>query len=184
MLSDMSRFGLCLLVLTAACTKSTGNQSEPNVQPGAMPANNAKPTPADTGAKGPQTFDERLRLKPDEGTLAITPPSDVKAGTEGVVKIVVTPKTGYHVNTEYPIKLVLDPPANVTVDKKELTAGGHDKAKGDAEALDEQQLVLAIKVTPAQSGSDTINGVFKFAVCDHDQCLAKKEPVAIQVAAK
>ena len=184
MLSDMSRFGLCLLVLSStwACTKAS-NQSEPNVQPGAMPSN-VQPKPADTGTKGPQTFDERLRLKPDEGTLAITPPADVKAGTEAVAKIVVTPKTGYHVNTEYPIKLVLDPPANVTVDKKELTAGGHDKAKGDAEALDEQQLVLAVKLTPSQSGSYTINGTFKFAVCDHDQCLAKKEPVAIQVAAK
>jgi hypothetical protein len=170
------------LILVVACTKAS-TQSEPNVQPGAVSNQAPKPDMAKAD-KGAQTFDERLRLKPDEGTLAITPPADTAAGTEAVAKIVVTPKTGYHVNTEYPIKLTLDPPANVKLDKQELTAGGHDKAKGDAEALDETQLVLAIKMTPAQSGSYTINGTFKFAVCDKDQCLAKKEPIAIQIAAK
>ena len=44
--------------------------------------------------------------------------------------------------------------------------------------------MFAVKLTPAASGSYTINGTFKFAVCDHDQCLAKKETDRDQVAAK
>ena len=184
MLSSMLRLAL-FVVVVAACTKSSGNPTEPNSQPpGAVSNQKIDMAPADRQDKGPPKFDDRLRLKPDEGTLAVTPPDDAKAGSEAVVKIVVTPKTGYHVNTEYPIKLTLDPPANVKLEKSELTAGGHDKVKGDAEALDETQLVLAVKLTPAQSGSYTINGSFKFAVCDKDQCLAKKEPIAIQIAAK
>jgi hypothetical protein len=128
--------------------------------------------------------DERFRLKPNEGTLAVQAPADAKAGAETTVKITVTPGQGYHVNTEYPIKLTLETPAGVKLDKSEFKAGGHDGAKGDAEALDEHQLVLAVKMTADKSGSYTINGSFKFAVCDKDQCLAKKEPIAIAVAAK
>ncbi len=135
-------------------------------------------TPAGSGAVDPQ-----LRLHAEEGTLAITPPADSKAGTEAVAKITLTPTAGYHVNTEFPIKLVLDPTTNVTIEKAELKAGG-SMAKGDADALDERQLVFAVKLTPAQSGNYTINGSFKFAVCTDKQCLPKKEPIAIQIAAK
>jgi hypothetical protein len=39
-------------------------------------------------------------------------------------------------------------------------------------------------MTPSASGNYTISGKFKFAVCDHDQCLAKQETIAIAVAAK
>jgi hypothetical protein len=71
----------------------------------------------------------------------------------------------------------------VTLAKDKFIAGGHDKAKGDADELDEKQLAIAVKLTPAASGSYTINGNFKFAVCDRDQCLAKQETIAIAVAA-
>jgi hypothetical protein len=128
--------------------------------------------------------DDRYRLKPEEGQLAIEPPADAKAGAESVAKITVTPGSGYHVNTEYPIKLTLTPPAGVALAKTSFVAGGHDKGKGDADALDEKQLAIAVKLTPAASGSYTVNGTFKFAVCDRDQCLAKKESIAITVAAK
>ena len=132
----------------------------------------------------PMTTDDRFRLKPNEGTLAVEAPADAKAGAETTAKITVTPGQGYHVNTEYPIKLTLESPPGVKLDKTEFKAGGHDGAKGDAVALDEHQLVLAVKMTADKSGSYTINGSFKFAVCDKDQCLAKKEPIAIAVAAK
>jgi hypothetical protein len=141
-----------------------------------------EPAPAQPGAAAAD--DDRFKLKPEEGKLAIDSPADAKAGAEAIAKITVTPGSGYHVNTEYPIKLTLTSPAGVTLAKAEYIAGGHDKSKGDADALDEQQLVLAVKLTPAASGSYTINGNFKFAVCDKDQCLAKKETIAIAVAAK
>jgi hypothetical protein len=144
---------------------------------GKAPAQPAAPS-------APTGDDDRLRLRPEEGTLAVVAPADAKPGAEVVAKITVTPGKGYHVNTEYPIKLTLAPPAGVTLTKADFAAGGHDKARGDADALDEQNLAFAVKLTPAASGSYTINGKFKFAVCDHDQCLPKKETIAITVAAK
>ena len=98
-------------------------------------------------AAKPAAPDDRTRLKPEEGKLAIDPPADAKAGAEAVAKITVTAGAGYHVNTEYPTKLTLTSPEGVTLAKAELVAGGHDKAKGDADSLDEKQLVFAVKLT-------------------------------------
>jgi hypothetical protein len=189
----LALLGLSLCV-TAACSKSAGNQdkvSSPPAAPGepeviAVPQGGptmgkakdsapAKPSAAD---------DDRSRLKPEEGKLAIEPPADAKAGAEAVAKITVTPGSGYHVNTEYPTKLTLTSPQGVALAKAELVAGGHGNTKGDADAFDEKQLAFAVKLTPAASGSYTINGSFKFAVCDKNQCLPKRETIAITVAAK
>lgn len=187
MLTAMTRLALLALV-AAACSKSAGNQENPSTNPPA-PANDRIAVPGGaTGApKGSAISgapDERSRLHAEEGKLAVVPPDGAAAGSEAVAKITVTPGAGYHVNTEYPTKLTLQAPDGVTVAKAELTAGGHDKAKGDADALDEQNLTFLVKLTPAKSGSYTVNGSFKFAVCDKDQCLPKKEQIAIVVAAK
>jgi len=196
MMGSMSRLAL-LVICVAACSKSAGNQDKVSSPPPsstgpdviAVPQAGTGPSmgrgkeaaPAGAPAAGD---DERFRLKPEEGTLAIEAPADAKAGAEVVAKIIVTPGKGYHVNTEYPTSLTLAPPSGVTLAKTAFTAGGHDKAQGDADALDEKTLAFAVKLTPAASGSYTINGKFKFAVCDRDQCLAKKETIAITVAAR
>ena len=125
-----------------------------------------------------------FKLKPEEGKLAVAAPADAKAGAEATATISVTPGTGYHVNTEYPIKLTLESATGVTLAKAEYKAGGADKAKGDAETLEEKQLLIAVKLTPAQAGNYTVNGKLKFAVCDKDSCLPKTEAIAIAVAAK
>lgn len=190
----MSRLLFALLV-TAACSKSAGNQDKVSSPPPAAaggPDVIAVPQAGgpsmgkgpEAVAKPPAADDDRFKLKAEEGKLAIEPPTDARAGAESVARITVTPGNGYHVNTEYPIKLTLTSPAGLTLAKAELVAGGHDKGKGDADALDEKQLALSVKLTPSATGSYTINGSFKFAVCDKDQCLAKKETIAIVVAAK
>lgn len=197
----MVRCALLAVCVLAACSKSAGNQDKVSSPPppsgggdvAAMPQGSA-PTmggaakPPGGGpveaAPAPGADDDRLRLHPDEGTLAVEPPADAKAGTEAVAKITVKPGKGFHVNTEYPIKLTLTPPSGVTLAKTDFAAGGHDKGKGDADALDEQNLAFAVKLTPAVGGSYTVNGKFKFAVCDANQCLPKKENISITLAAK
>ncbi len=191
-ISAMSRFLVASLVVAAGCSKSAANQetqqkpggNEKVMVPGAYDQaptmGKAAPTPV---GQAPGGEVDPFKLTADEGQLMIRPPVDAKAGAESVAKIMVTPGKGYHVNTEFPIKLTLDTPAGVTLAKAQFIAGGHDKALGDAEALDDTQLTIAVKLTPAASGNGTINGSFKFAVCDKDTCLAKKETIAIAVAA-
>ncbi len=179
------------LSLVAACSKSATQQDTGSADPTTsgpkkiMVPGGSGPETAQFkgGSAAPATGDDRFKLKQNEGSLAIAAP-DLKAGAEGAATITVKPGQGFHVNTEYPIHLQLTAPNGVTLAKAEFNAGGSDKAKGDADQLDEQQLVLSVKMTPAAPGSFTVNGTFKFAVCDHDQCLAKKETIAIAVAAK
>jgi hypothetical protein len=181
----------------AACSKSAGNQDKVASPPPAasadviaVPGGTQAPTMAGAKKAEPAPVaaaagaDDRTKLQPAEGKLAIEAPADAKAGAEATAKITVTPGAGYHVNTEYPVKLVLDSTQGVTLAKAELTAGGHTQGKGDADSFDEKQLAFSVKLTPASAGSYTVNGTFRFAVCDASQCLPKRENVAITVAAK
>src|SRR5688572_5267649 len=174
-------------LLYVGCSKSAGTKEKPDDTLGtekvSVPgAKGGAVTGAADGAGDPKRF----QLQPEEGKLAIEPPAGAKAGSEVIAKVVVTPGSAYKVNTEFPTKLTLETPQGVTIAKAELKAGGQDKAKGDAEVFDESNLTFAVKLTPAQAGSYTINGSFKFAVCDKAKttCLAKKESIAIQVAAQ
>ncbi len=184
---------LFALLVAGGCTKSAHKDNGP----GELPRTDVVkvPTGADVappgmgkgvgGADGAKAgADETGKLRAEEGKLAVEAPADAKAGAEATAKITVTPGTGYHVNTEFPIKLTLEAPAGITLARSEFKAGGMDKAKGDADVLEEQRLVIGVKLTAAKSGSYTINGTFKFAVCDKDSCLPKKETIAIPVAAK
>ncbi len=135
------------------------------------------------GPPGGAAADNPFRLKPEEGTLAIVAPAEGPAGAEVVATVNVTPAGPYHINLEFPTKLDLTGPAAVVITKPKLTAGGHDKAKGDADAFEDGKLTFTVRMT-AQPGAHTVTGTFKFAVCDKDTCLAKKEQISIAVAAK
>lgn len=186
----MSRIGLVVaLAGLLGCSKAATNQDTQSPPPDKdMGAKIAVPGGNGTKGAAPTTnasADEpRLHLQPNEGTLAIEAPGDAAAGAEVTAKVTVTPSAGFHVNTEYPTKLTLDATDGVTIPKAELKAGGRDKSKGDADALDEKKLEFLVKLKPDKTGSYTVNGSFKFAVCDKDQCLPKREPIKIVVAAK
>ncbi len=194
----MSRWLLLSIVLvSAACSKSAGPQNQDtgksvessgNGEKIAVPGG-AAPEGAPRGMGGTESTatiaggDDAFKLKPEEGRLQIEVPPDAKAGAEVIAKVVVIPSDKYKVNKEFPTKLTLTPPAGVAIAKAEMKAGGADESKGDADALDDRQLVFSVKLTP-EAGNHTIDGTFKFAVCDKDTCLAKKEQISIAVAAK
>ncbi len=179
----------------AACSKSKesaqkgGSQETPALTrgvgdptPGTTPTPETPPSTGSTSAAA-GIDDPRFHLQSNEGTLAVAMPAGAKAGTETMAKIVVTPGADFHINVEYPTKLTVDATSGVELAKPVQTAGGADKAKGDADAFGERELAFAVKLTPAAAGSYTLKGTFKFAVCDKDQCLPKKEQILIQVAA-
>ena len=184
---------VAVLFAGCSCSKSAGTKEKPddtlNAANDKVSVPGAKGGPATTGSPEVAVSggdEKRFRLQAEEGAITIEAPAGAKAGSESIAKIVVTPASKYKVNTEFPTKLTLETADGVTIAKAELKAGGQDKAKGDAEVFDESKLTFAVKLTPAKSGSYTINGSFKFAVCDRagSTCLAKKEPIAIQVAAQ
>jgi hypothetical protein len=169
------------VTFAAACSKPAGSKDK---GPGPVAPGTPEVIAAPGESKGAPVDTESQKLKPDEGQLSIEVPADAVAGQETTARVVVTPTPKYKINFEYPTSLTIEPPAEVTVAKAAFKAGGASKAQGDAEKFEEKQLAFAVKLTPAKSGSHTINGTFKFAVCDKDACLAKKEAIAIQLAAK
>jgi len=191
-LPGLAAAGLAAVVLVG-CSKSAGSKEPPKLAgpgdgeervrvPGAKGGPGAQDTQGAPGA--PSQDDDAFKLKPEEGALSIEVPSDAVAGKETTARVIVTPTQKYKINFEFSTKLTLAPPAEVTLAKAELKAGGQAKAQGDAEKFEEKKLAFAVKLTPTKSGDHTINGKFQFAVCDKDQCLAKREPIAIRVAAK
>lgn len=181
-----------LLPSALGCSKSAGNQDSVKAAAPehiAVPGGGGRvavPGGPATGGAGPAAKgnDEAFRLRAEEGKLAVEAPAAAAPGTEVTARVVVTPSAAFKVNTEYPTKLTIETPDGVTVAKRELKAGGADKAKGDADTFEEKSLTFTVKLTPSQAGNFTVNGSFKFAVCDADQCLPKKETIAIQVAAQ
>lgn len=187
----MSRSLLFAALLVVGCTKSApkdnGGGTDPKGSPDKVVVPGGDVPPPKMGVGGAETAQasgDSQKLAADEGKLAIEPSADAKAGAEATAKITVTPGTGYHVNTEFPTKLTLTAPEGVTLAKAELKGGGASKDKGDIDVFEESQMMLGVKFTAAKSGSYTINGTFKFAVCDKDSCRPKKETIAIQVAVK
>ena len=203
----MSRWLLLSLVVAAGCSKSAGSQNQdpdrgtkvaedkidvPTAKGGAPEGAPRMNGEAAVGAQGatmggagnvPAGADDQFKLKPEEGKLAIEVPADAKAGAEVAAKIIVTPGANFHINKEFPTKLVLTKVDGVTIAKDQLVAGGSAGGKGDADAFDDNQLAFTVKLTPT-AGAHTVTGVFKFAVCDKDSCLAKKEQISIALAAK
>jgi hypothetical protein len=188
----MSRWVVLALSL-AACSKSAAPQSDTGSKSvessGGQLTGNAPemggPKAIMNVAPGgkPTAAGDSQRLSPTEGTLAINVPADAKAGAEVVATIVVTPGEGYHVNKEFPTKITMAKIDGVTFAKDQLIAGGADATKGDADTMEESKLAFSVKMTPT-AGTHTVTGTFKFAVCDKDTCLPKKETISIQVAAK
>lgn len=174
----------CAIVAVSACSNSAGRyEKEPAPEKVALPkgaqvagnAGNAVPSAAPTD-------DTRFHLRPEEGALAVETMAG-KAGTPLVANIVVTPASGLHIATDYPIKLSLTAPAGISLSKAELTAGGRDKAAGDATALTEQRLGFAVTATADKPGAYEITGTFKFGICEKDSCHPKRQPIVISVAA-
>jgi hypothetical protein len=197
MLTGMSRLALFSLLFVAACagcSRSAGNQDKVSASPPggagqkiAVPTGDQAqkiPVPSASGAAPVQPVDDpHFHLQPQEGTLEVDP-AQGQAGSEVTGAVKVTPATGYHVATDYPIKLTLEAPAGVTLAKPELTAGGRDKAQGDAVALSEKGLAFDVKATAAKPGAYQIKGWFKFGVCDQQSCHPKKQPITIALGAK
>ena len=202
MIRGMSRLAFAAVIALAGCTGCVGcskAQKDGGTTGGAgmtapkgggdqvaVPGGDKVAVPGGDQTTGAPENNAQFRLSPDEGKLAIELPVNAKPGAEVSAKIVLTAADKYKVNEEFPTKLTLETTKGVTLSKAVLKAGGSDKDKGDADVFNDKQLAFVVKLTPAENGTYTINGNLKFAVCDRagSQCLPKKEPIAIQVAAK
>jgi hypothetical protein len=128
--------------------------------------------------------DAQYRLQATEGRLVVEAPGEAAPNAQVAAKVKVTVAEGYELTTNYPLKLSLEAPPGVTLEKAVLTSGGMERVLGDAEMLDKSGIAFIVKASAAAPGSFTIHGVLKFSVCDHEACIAKKEPIEIALLVK
>ncbi len=113
----------------------------------------------------------------DSYSLTISAPAPVAAGASATAKLTVKPGKGYKMNKDFPTKLTIEAPAGVTLAKTTFEAE-------DAIEFDDKQLVFAVDCTPGSTGTYTVSGKLKFAVCTDATCDPKRQAISFAVAAK
>jgi hypothetical protein len=112
----------------------------------------------------------------DQYDVSIARPS-AKAKERAVAKISVAPKGAFHVNTEYPVRLNLTAPDGVKIEKEKQT-------KDDAKRFEKAGLDFEVGFVAEGSGTKTITGELKFAVCTDTECKPTTEKVSFDVDVK
>ena len=82
-------------------------------------------------------------------------------------------KSPFKVNQEYPYSFSLKETAGLKYASMKLTQ--------DAVKLELKRATMTVPFTPSEAGQRTISGTFKFSVCTEEQCLIKKEELALAV---
>ena len=134
-----------------------------DAKPGESPA----PAPAAAGAA-------KAKVSEDSYDLKLEPSGTYKVGTAGAVQIVLDAKEPFKVNQEYPYSFALNEAPGVKFASMKVT--------GDAVKLEKKRATMSVPFTPSEAGARTISGTFKFSVCTDEQCLIKKQELALAVS--
>ena len=137
--------------------------------PRTEPSEGEVPKPAEALAAKDTVSDASFDLK-------IQPSGSYQVGQSATVEIVLDAKQPFKVNKEYPYSFALQQSEGVSFPAM--------KVQKDSIELKEEQAVMKVNFTPQAAGERTIAGTFKFSVCTEEQCLIKKEDLALAVNVK
>jgi len=144
----------------------------PRDKPGSRGTGKGAVETAEGGTKGSDST-----AGDDSFSLTISAPDPVAAGAAATAKLTVKPGKGYHMNKDFPTKLTIEPPAGVTLAK--TTFEGEDAVE-----FTDDHLVFEVDCTPGSTGTYTVSGKLKFAVCTESTCDPKRQAISFAVAAK
>ncbi len=148
-----------------ASDSDAGASDQPQGETPSEAANGAAPV---ASAKAPPS-----EVKTDIFALTMQPSGAYKAGEAGRVDIVLEAKPPFKVNQEYPYSFALNETQGLSFASK--------KVQKDAVKLEHKRATMAVPFTAEEAGKHTISGTFKFSVCTEEQCLIKKEDLALAV---
>ncbi len=171
-----------LALALGACSKESKPVAEdPKAPPVADPGDTAPADGkgADESARG-KAADERTakadakpQVSEESFVVELKPTGAYEVGQAGQVELVLEAKPPFKVNQDYPYSFALDESDGLSFTSMKLTK--------DAVKLEEKRATLSVPFTPSQAGQKTISGTFKFSVCTDEQCLIKKEALALNV---
>lgn len=146
----------------AAVTKPEATNAPTSAQP-------SKPAAASAAAGAAL----KSKVSEDSYELKLEPSGTYKVGAAGTVQLVLDAKAPFKVNQEYPYSFSLNEAPGVKFASM--------KVAEDAVKLEQKRATMNIPFTPSEAGERTISGTFKFSVCTDEQCLIKKQELALAV---
>jgi len=181
---------LLALVSLSACSK----ESTPVAENPKLPADSQASSEADAPEKaepsteqklgtqsepkapsgGPAAAELKSEVNEDTFQLKLQPTGAYKVGEEASVELVLDAKAPYKVNQEYPYSFALNESAGISFTSMKL--------KQDSVKLEDKRATMKVPFTPSEAGERTISGTFKFSVCTEEQCLIKKQDLALAVS--
>jgi len=147
--------------------------AKPEAAPAPAEAKAADPKAGESPAPAAATGDAKAKVSEDSYDLKLEPSGTYKVGTAGAVQIVLDAKGPFKVNQEYPYSFALNEAPGVKFANMKVT--------GDAVKLEKKRATMSVPFTPSEAGARTISGTFKFSVCTDEQCLIKKQELALAV---
>lgn len=182
----LSLSALLCACISLGCSKETKPVAEEPKVPAASEtaaAHQADPAPGESppaanepGEPAAPSGDLKSQVSEDSFDLKVEPSGSYAVGTEGQVQIVLDAKAPFHVNKEYPYSFALNESPGVKFASM--------KVQKDAVKLEAQRATMSVPFTPSEAGAHTISGTFKFSVCTDEQCLIKKQELALSVDVK
>lgn len=157
----------------------SSNAANAEAEPAMAPAT---PDPAEPALGAPSKAGEpasagaaelKSKVSEDSFELKLEPSGTYKVGTAGQVQIVLDAKAPFKVNQEYPYSFALKETPGLKYASM--------KVAQDAVKLEPKRATMTVPFTPSEAGSRTVSGTFKFSVCTEEQCLIKKEELALSV---
>lgn len=130
-----------------------------------------------------------LALKPGpapEMKLKITQdPDPLKAGTGGVVRVLIEPPEGITLNRYPGIKLVIEKPGGVSLGSSEAFVGTTTPIENPDEFAFKKIEPLELKLTPTRAGTAELEGTLTFTYCVKASgfCAPAKQKIKVPVRA-
>lgn len=125
------------------------------------------------------------RVEKDAYVVELVAGPEVRPGAPGQVEVKMSARGGFHLNADYPSSFKVIPASDaVTYPRPKV-----DRASGlsyERCASSEESCAARAQVpfVIAKPGTHSVGGLFAFSVCDKEQCLIEKVPLAVTVTAR
>lgn len=114
--------------------------------------------------------------------VSLSPSGSYAAGAKGDVLLQLTARPGFHVNADYPVRFTASEGSGVRFAAPSLNLKETLRMTPCADHPEEScSATTALSFTALAAGPATVAGTLAFSVCNPEQCLIEKQPLALAV---
>jgi hypothetical protein len=168
----MRALTVAVLMLGLGCTKAEA--------PGATAA--AAPKGKGEAAASKRAAEAGPKVRADAFEVSLASSGTYAAGAKGEVLVSLSARPGFHVNADYPVRFTPAEGSAVTFAAPSMNLKESLTYVPCAEHPEEScSASTALSFTAGAAGPATVAGTLAFSVCNPEQCLIEKQPLALAV---